>query len=259
MAVGRVDYAERKEQKIHVFNERAKKATVIANQESDRARKLASVIPLGQPILIGHHSEGKHRAHLKRVDSAYHRAADAFDKAEYYEGKAATAEANQSISGDDPEALQRYEQKLAKLEKAQEFMKAVNKAWKKGKSALMALGLSEEESERLANGTNKPIPTWRLSNNNAQIRIVKEKIETIKKLDSMEAENIKFKGGEMVINVEINRVQFLFDEIPAPEIRALLKSHGFKWSPREKAWQRQRTPNGIRTAKYLIEEHFNKQ
>jgi len=258
MAVGRVDYAERKEQKIHVFNERAKKATVIANQESDRARKLASVIPLGQPILIGHHSEGKHRAHLKRVDSAYHKAADAFDKAEYYEGRAATAEANHSISGDDPEALERYEQKLAKLEKTQKYMVALNKAWKKGKAALLAMGLSEEESERTAKETTKPCPTWMLSNNNAQIRIVKEKIEAIKKLDSMEAENIKFKGGEMVINVEINRVQFLFDEIPAPEIRALLKSRGFRWSPREKAWQRQRTLNGIKTAKYLIEEHFNK-
>jgi len=60
----------------------------------------------------------------------------------------------------------------------------------------------------------------------------------LKKLDSMTAENIKFNGGEMVINIEINRVQFIFDDIPSPEKRALLKSHGFKWSPTQKAWQR---------------------
>ena len=258
MAVGRVDYAERKEEKIDTYLERARKANVTAQQESDRARQMGSVIPLGQPILVGHHSEGSHRALLKRIDNAHHRAADAYDKAEYYEGKAATAEANRSISGDDPEALARYEKKLAKLEATQKYMVALNKAWKKGKPALLAMGLSEEESERTAKETTKPCPTWMLGNNNAQIRIVKEKIETIKKLDSMEAENVKFKGGEMVLNLEINRVQFLFDEIPAPEIRALLKSHGFKWSPREKAWQRQRTLNGIKVAKYLIEEHLNK-
>jgi hypothetical protein len=136
-------------------------------------------------------------------------------------------------------------------------MKAVNKAWKQGKAALVALGLSETESEKLANEKTKPCPSWMLGNNNAEIRRVKDKLETLKKLDGMEAENVKFSGGEMVINVEINRVQIIFDDIPAPEKRALLKSHGFKWSPSEKAWQRQRTLNAVHAAKRLIEEYFN--
>ncbi|WP_461257198.1 phage portal protein [Treponema sp. R80B11-R83G3] len=51
--------------------------------------------------------------------------------------------------------------------------------------------------------------------------------------------------------------QILFDDIPAPEKRKLLKSNGFKWSPSEKAWQRQRTTNAIYTAKRLIEQHFS--
>ena len=257
MSVGRQDYEERKERKIDAYKEMAKKSSEIANQESDKARKMGSVIPFGQPILVGHHSEGSHRALLKRIDSAHRRASEAYDKADYYEGRAATAEANQSISGDDPEAMKRYQEKLAKLEETQGFMKAANKAWKQGKAALIALGLSEAESEKLANEKTKPCPSWMLSNNNAEIRRVKENMETLKKLDGMTAENIKFKGGEMVVNVDINRVQFIFDDIPAPEKRALLKSHGFKWAPSEKAWQRQRTLNGIRAAKYLIEEHFN--
>jgi prefoldin subunit 5 len=178
---------------------------------------MGSVIPLGQPILVGHHSEGRHRAHLKRIDSAYRRGTEASDKAGYYEGKAATAEANQSISGDDPEAMKRYQEKLAKLEETQEFMKSVNKAWKQGKAALMALGLSEEESEKTANEKTKPCPSWMLGNNSAEIRRVKEKIETLKKLDNMTAEDIIFNGGKMVVNAEINRVQFIFDDIPAPE------------------------------------------
>ena len=256
MAVGRQDYEERKESKIDTYKERARKSTIIANQESDNARNMGSVIPFGQPILVGHHSEGSHRALLKRIDNAHRRASEAYDKADYYEGKAAAAENNQSISGDDPEALERYQKKLAELEKTQEYIKAVNKAWKQGKAALVALGISEAESERLANEKTKPCPTWMLGNNSAEIRRVKEKMETIKKLDSMETENVKFNGGQMLVNVEINRVQIIFDDIPAPEKRALLKSHGFKWSPSEKAWQRQRTLNAINTANYLIQEHF---
>jgi len=257
MSIGRQDYEERKESKIDAYKERAIKSSLIANQETGRARKMGSVIPLGQPILVGHHSEGSHRALLKRIDSAHRRASEAYSKADYYEGKAATAEANQSISGDAPEAMKRYQEKLLMLEKTQEYLKSVNKAWKQGKTALIALGLSEEESERLANEKTKPIPTYMLSNNSAEIRRVKEKMETLKKLDNMAVENIKFNGGEMVVNLEINRIQMVFDDIPAPEKRSLLKSNGFKWSPKEKAWQRQRTLNAVYAAKRLIEKYFN--
>jgi prefoldin subunit 5 len=217
---------------------------------------MGSVIPFGQPILVGHHSEGRHRALLKKIDAAHRRASEAIEKSEYYEIRAETAENNHSINGDDPEALTRYQDKLSKLEKTQEYMKAVNKAWKQGKAALMDLGLSEAKSEELANDLKKPCPTWQLSNNSAEIRRVKEKLETLKKLDRMETENIKFIGGEMLVNVEINRIQFIFEDIPSPEIRATLKSHGFKWARSQGAWQRQRTFNAINTAKRLIDNNF---
>jgi hypothetical protein len=45
----------------------------------------------------------------------------------------------------------------------------------------MALGLSEAESEKLANGKTKPCPSWMLGNNSAEIRRVKERLETLKK------------------------------------------------------------------------------
>lgn len=258
MAIGRQDYEERKERKIDALHERARKANELANQECNNARDMGSVIPFGQPILVGHHSEGRHRALLKRIDSAHRRASEAFDKAEYYEGRAAAAERNNSISGDDPEALTRYQEKLAELEEAQKYMKAVNKAWKQGKAALIALGLSEAKSEELANEKSKPCPTWQLSNNSAEIRRVKKRMETLKKLDSMEDETVKFNGGEIVVNTEINRIQIFFDTIPAPEIRALLKSRGFKLARSQGAWQRQRTQNALYTARCLLKEHLNK-
>jgi hypothetical protein len=258
MAIGRQDYEERKESKIDAFNKKARKANILANQETSRARNMGSVIPFGQPILVGHHSEGGHRALLKRIDNAHRKASEAYDKAEYYEGRATAAETNNSINGDDPSAMERYQKKLAELEEAQEYMKAVNKAWKKGKAALVALGLSEAKSEELANEKTKPYPTWQLGNNGAEIRRVKEQMENLKKLDGMTAESTTFPGGKMRVNTEINRIQFLFDDIPPVEIRKLLKSNGFKWSPSEKAWQRQRTLNAVYATKRLLEKHFIK-
>ena len=256
MSIGRQDYEERKEKKISSFKERARKANELANQEFSKSREMGSVIPFGQPILVGHHSEGRHRALLKRIETKQRKASEAYDKASYYEDRAEAAETNHSISGDDPEASARYQEKLQKLEKSQEYMKAVNKAWKQGKAALIALGLSETESEALANEKRKPCPSWMLGNNNAEIRRVKEKLEILKKLDGMNSENIIFNGGKMFVNVNINRVQFIFDDIPSSEIRAVLKSHGFKWARSQGAWQRQRTINAINTAKCIIEKYF---
>ena len=258
MPIGRSDYEERRERKINAFNQRAIKSSVIANQEINMAHDMGSVIPLGQPILIGHHSEKKHRAHIKKIDAAYRRASEAEEKAAYYQDRAEAAENNLSISGDDAEAANRYKTKLGQLEAAQEQMKAVNKAWKQGKEALHLLGLSNLDIEKLKSKMpsyeKKPYPTWALSNNSAEIRRVKQKIEELKRLDTMEAENAEFPGGVMRINLEINRIQIVFDTIPEPEIRKLLKSNGFKWAPSEKAWQRQRTLNAVCASKRLLKE-----
>jgi hypothetical protein len=199
---------------------------------------------------------------LKRVDGAYRRAGKAGEKAAYYQDRADTATNNRAISGDDTEAVERYKDKLTKLETAQEHMKAVNKAWKQGKEALYVLGLTDLDIEKLEakmpSYETTPCPTWMLSNNSAEIRREKKKLEELSRLDKMEAETTKFPGGEMRINLDINRIQFIFDDIPPPEVRKLLKSHGFKWSPSEKAWQRQRTLNAVYATKRLLEEHFNK-
>ena len=260
MAIGRQDFEERRENKITTYTEKARKSNALANQEFNNARNLGSIIPLGQPILVGHHSEGSHRALLKRIDGAYQRASEAGDKAAYYQNKADNAENNHAISGDDIEAVNRYQAKLKQLEEIQEYMKAVNKAWKQSGNALHELGLSDETIEKLKHRMpgyeTKPFPTWQLSNNSAEMRRVKDKIEELGKLDKMVAENVKFEGGEMKINLEINRIQFIFDDIPAEEIRKLLKSNGFKWSPTQKAWQRQRTLNAVNATRRLLEKHF---
>jgi len=263
MAIGRNDYEERKERKIEAYENRAVKANALSANLLNRASEIGSVIPFGQPILIGHHSEKRHRATIKKINSATQKSIEAADKAAYYEGRAETAANNSSISGDDPEAVKKYKEKLTNLETLQNNMKAVNKASKKGKDALLKkmqeLNFSGHFIEVLLMNMEKyengvPFAAWRLSNNNAEIRRIKEKIKSLEKLNNMEAVTTTFNGGILQINIEINRVQFLFDDKPSAEIRTMLKRSGFRWAPSEGAWQRQRTANAISEAKCLIKQ-----
>ena len=66
------------------------------------------------------------------------------------------------------------------------------------------------------------------------------------------AESTKFSGGEIVRNLEADRLQILFDEKPDEETRAALKQNGFRWSPRYSAWQRQLTPNAEAAARRAL-------
>ena len=53
-------------------------------------------------------------------------------------------------------------------------------------------------------------------------------------------------------NPILNRLQILFDEKPDEDTRKALKSNGFRWSPKNGAWQRQLTDNAIRAAKTAL-------
>ena len=53
---------------------------------------------------------------------------------------------------------------------------------------------------------------------------------------------------------EDGRYQFVFDGKPADEVRTILKSNGFKWSPSRGAWVRQATANARYSVKRVMQE-----
>ena len=57
-------------------------------------------------------------------------------------------------------------------------------------------------------------------------------------------------GLKVVENTEAMRIQLIFDDKPSAEVREVLKSNGFRWSPRFSAWQRHLNSNG----KYAVEK-----
>ena len=261
MPIGRDDYEERKERRVSSLGEKAVKAQLEADRHFQRSNNAVRGIEPGQPILVGHHSEKGHRAALRKSHAAMDKVVESYDKAAYYQDKAEAAARNKSISGDDPEAASRCIEKLEKLEAEQKLMKSVNAYWRKHKTMKGYPGMSDEEAGRIDGQMktayswvqkNGPFESWKLSNNNAEIRRIKEKLETLKELDGMAEEVIKFSSGELRIDVDINRVQFIFEDIPSPEVRSLLKSHGFRWAPSQGAWQRQRTLQAVRIAKNIV-------
>ena len=158
------------------------------------------------------------------------------------------------ISADDPDAVKKLTAKLEKLTKTQETMKAVNAYYRKHKSLEGCPELDSEAIEKLKKRMeirgvqDKPYPTWALSNNNAEIRRIKERIQSL----SVNKEELftgwEFAGGKAEINVKDNRLQLFFDDKPDGKIRDELKANGFRWSPKASAWQRQLNSNAIYAA-----------
>ena len=65
---------------------------------------------------------------------------------------------------------------------------------------------------------------------------------------TVEHETIEANGLKLVGNKTLDRVQLIFPGKPNDELRAALKAHAFRWSPREGAWQRKYTRNGVNAA-----------
>jgi hypothetical protein len=104
--------AERAEARAERLGERADRTSAAANADYARARQMAEAIPFGQPILVGHHSEGRDRNYRARMGRTYDRAFEGMAEAERLEGRAAAAEANQAHRESVPATLRR----IAKLE-----------------------------------------------------------------------------------------------------------------------------------------------
>ena len=80
-------------------------------------------------------------------------------------------------------------------------------------------------------------------------RNMREKLQAKKEEENKE---VLFEGGKLVWNNEADRLQILFGNIPDDDTRKNLKSNGFRWSPKHKAWQRQLTPNAVRAVKRVL-------
>ena len=159
------------------------------------------------------------------------------------------------IRQDDPQAIPKLQKKLAGLEKAQETMKAVNAYYRKHGTLDGCPHLSPENLENLkadmASGWHyekKPFQSWELSNNNAEIRRVRQRIESLTRANEVAYVGWEFDGGHVEANRDQGRLQVFFDGKPEADARQQLKEHGFRWAPSVGAWQRLLNDNAYRAS-----------
>ena len=162
------------------------------------------------------------------------------------------------ISADDPQAIQKLEAKLEKLQSAQDTMKAVNAYYRKHKTLDGCPCLSAERIEAMKGEMSsqwhiedKPYPSLALSNNNTEIRRIKGRIADLTKKQETAYAGWEFDGGTVEANKEDNRLQIYFEEKPDEKTRETLRENGFRWSPKAGAWQRQLNDNAIYAADRL--------
>ena len=167
------------------------------------------------------------------------------------------------IQSDDAKAVEKLQTKLEGLENCQQTMKAANAYYKQHKTLDgfpgMAFDTIQEIKASMSRSWRKqprPFEEYELSNNNANIHRVRVRIAQLEKAkaqDTTERETT-VEGVKLVEDTELMRIQLVFDGKPAPEVRDILKAHGFRWAPSQSAWQRQLNGNGKYAARQVLEK-----
>ncbi len=221
---GRADYQDRKDAKNESRRRRAEQKR--AASEAGIKRSSDMLPDNGQPILVGHHSEGRHRRDLERSNNLMRASIQESNEAQELERRADASENSGAISSDDPDALPKLRVKLAGMEAQREKYKAYNKLARKEK--------------------RDQLPSYMLTNLAGNIRRVKQRIEELEAAEkrTIPADRITA-DGEITVHwdVDTNRVQ-VFSPKPASreerEARSeIMRRHGFVWAHSETAWQRQ--------------------
>lgn len=90
--------AEKMDQKVERADARSVRFSVKAESTKEHAQalfdeshKMAEIIPLGQPILVGHYSEKSDRRYRERMQNKMFKGCEEFKKAEYYEHRSEAA------------------------------------------------------------------------------------------------------------------------------------------------------------------------
>ncbi len=248
-------YEEKQERRRERLEEAADRAEREGHAKINRGRDMASVIPFGQPILVGHHSEKRDRNYRRRIDNTMRAGHESLERAGDLRARAA-AVGTGGISSDDPDAPDKLRERLEELEKKQAHMKEVNKALRKGDdAALAAMGLSAEAVAKLKEpdfAGRTGYPDYALTNNGANLRRLRKRLARLERHADDETTSETVGKVEIRDNAEINRVQIIFPGKPDEGVRRQLKASGFRWARSEGAWQRHRSAGTLHQARAIV-------
>lgn len=194
LGVERKTRRQRREERADRLEEWAESREAKSDVDYAKARQMADAIPLGQPILVGHHSERTDRNYRDRMQSTYDRSFEHAAKAREMASKAANIRAanDHAIYDDDPDAIERLEAKIATLEAERERIKAFNAAVRKAKGVTDgALALLDDKQRAQYHsvvkhsayslGKHGQMPSYHLSNLGGVISATRRRADILKR------------------------------------------------------------------------------
>ena len=257
------DYEEAQQAKKARYETLAKSKAEKSTELYEQARDMASAIPFGQPILVGHHSEKRDRNYRQRIDNKMRKSIEEQKKADYYERKAASVGTG-GISSYDPEAVDKLQAELDSLRDFHERMKKANRLIKSDKLEQVRELFSTwkpEIVEELINPTESyhraGFASYQLQYNLANIKRLEGRIKEIKQVEALQETFEPKTYGVGTLTLEDQRICWTFDGKPPEAIRKILKSNGFRWTPTVKQWTRKATGNAFFSNKQVIRELMN--
>lgn len=242
---------ERLQAKVEKRLQWGAKAAVRSEAGFAAARRIADGIPLGQPILVGHHSERGHRRDIARIDSGMRRGVEEQKLSAHHASKAAGLEEQleRSIFSDDENAVEALEARVAELEAKRDRMKLVNRLYKKNDAAGLAeIGLDLERlraklAEAGAYWGSAPHLPYELTNLGARIRDAKNRIATVRAQQARSEQAEQATGGVLIEGEEYVRVTFA--EKPERVVLEALKAAGFRWGSGSWCGRRDQIPSAV--------------
>lgn len=167
------------------------------------------------------------------------------------------------IMAGDADAIERLEEKIRVAERIQARMRDANAAIRKFKkkgpdaqiAALIEQGFSDARAADLLKADSCRrigFADYELTNNNANIRRMKERLEQISRAKALPAAEVVSDSGIKLEDCPAdNRVRLTFPGKPPEEIRSKLKKNGFRWTPSLGVWQAYRNSWSIALAKEI--------
>lgn len=164
------------------------------------------------------------------------------------------------IYASDSNALERLQEKITQAETLQARMKTTNatirKHAKAGQQAQIAALLELGYQLNTAAGLLQPdfcgrigFADYELTNNGANIRRMKARVEQITQLQATPAAEVQGQHARVEDAPQDNRVRLYFPGKPESSVRDDLKRNGFRWTPSLGCWQAYRNSSSMATAK----------
>ena len=233
----REEYEAKVQRRYDRYIAAAEKAETEGTAARARSDAISNMIPMGQPILVGHHSEKRHRKDIERIHNGMRRGYDLHQKAEEYRSRAASIEANDAIYSDNPDAVELIGGKLKEMKDLQALYKKINathKKFKKDPASLDDSDLSDKFKEMIRNyvpdysWNPHPIAGYTLTNLSANIRRMEKREVIVEKKQAMQDEDIQIGDIKIEGRPGENRIRIYFPGRVPLEMYQQLKRHGFR-------------------------------